>query len=479
MRFAFRSLLGLVHLTAAAAFLLVAGLWLRDALETRQAGPAPAEGARERIFAANVLRLEPATVAPTLTAYGTVRSRKTLELRSAAEGTVIEIHPNLVEGGAVAAGDILVRLDPRDAEAARDLSSSDLDSARLEKAEAERALVLARDDLAAAEVQADLRGQALARLEDLATKGLGTAADREAAALAVSSAAQGVLARRQALAEAEARLDRAMSAVSRAEITLAEAERRVADTVLRAEFSGVLAAISVVEGGLVSRNEKLGDLIDPAALEVAFRISTAEFTRLLDGDARLLPLPVQVESGVAIASSGRLDRAGAAVAAGESGRLVFASLDRAEGLKPGDFVTVSVTEPDLVGAAVIPAAALGPDGTVLVVGEEDRLEARPVAVLRRQGDSVIVAVDDLAGREIVAGRSPLLGPGIRIRPVREGAPEEAALIPLTPERRAALVAIVEGSKRMPVDAKARVLAELGQALVPAATVRRIEARNGG
>jgi hypothetical protein len=479
MRFAFRSLLGLVHLMAAAAFLLVAGLWLRDALETRQAGPAPAEGARERIFAANVLRLEPATVAPTLTAYGTVRSRKTLELRSAAEGTVIEIHPNLVEGGTVAAGDILVRLDPRDAEAARDLSSSDLDSARLEKAEAERALVLARDDLAAAEVQADLHRQALARLEDLATKGLGTAADREAAALAVSSAAQGVLARRQALAEAEARLDRALSAVSRAGITLAEAERRVADTVLRAEFSGVLAAVSVVEGGLVSRNEKLGDLIDPAALEVAFRISTAEFTRLLDADARLLPLPVQVESGVAIASPGRLDRAGAAVAAGESGRLVFASLDRAEGLKPGDFVTVSVTEPDLAGAAVIPAAALGPDGTVLVVGAEERLEARPVAVLRRQGDSVIVAVGDLAGREIVAGRSPLLGPGIRIRPVREGAAEEAALIPLTPERRAALVAIVEGSKRMPVDAKARVLAELGQALVPAATVRRIEARNGG
>jgi hypothetical protein len=212
---------------------------------------------------------------------------------------------------------------------------------------------------------------------------------------------------------------------------------------------------------------------------VAFRISTAEFTRLLDADARLLPLPVQVESGVAIASPGRLDRAGAAVAAGESGRLVFASLDRAEGLKPGDFVTVSVTEPDLAGAAVIPAAALGPDGTVLVVGAEERLEARPVAVLRRQGDSVIVAVGDLAGREIVAGRSPLLGPGIRIRPVREGAAEEAALIPLTPERRAALVAIVEGSKRMPVDAKARVLAELGQALVPAATVRRIEARNGG
>lgn len=53
------------------------------------------------------------------------------------------------------------------------------------------------------------------------------------------------------------------------------------------------------------------------------------------------------------------------------------------------------------------------------------------------------------------------------------------MIPLTPERRAALVAIVEGSARMPEDAKARVLAELGRDLVPAETVRRLEARNGG
>ena len=149
------------------------------------------------------------------------------------------------------------------------------------------------------------------------------------------------------------------------------------------------------------------------------------------------------------------------------------------GLKPGDFVSVFVTEPDLHGVAEIPAAALGPDGSVLLVGAEDRLETGQLTVLRRQGDTVIVSLGDLAGREIVAGRTPLLGPGIRIRPVREGAAEEASMIPLTPERRAALVAIVEGSARMPEDAKARVLAELGRDLVPAETVRRLEARNGG
>ncbi|HPE27054.1 efflux RND transporter periplasmic adaptor subunit [Albidovulum sp.] len=478
MRFLFRSLLGLVHLIAVVALLAAAGLWLRAAVESRQAGPMSAGGARERVFASNVVTLEPRTIAPVLGAYGTVRSRRTLELRAAAEGTVVEINPSFVEGGAVSAGDVLVRFDPRDAEAARDLAVSDRDAARLEKGEAERALVLARDDLAAAEVQADLRDKAQARLEDLATKGLGTAADREAAALAASSAIQGVLTRRQSLAEAEARLDRAVSAVSRAEITLAEAERRVADTILRAEFSGVLAGVSVVEGGLVGRNEKLGDLIDPEALEVAFRISTGEFASFLDEAGALLPLRVRVEFA-AMSAEGRIERAGAAVAAGESGRQVFAVLDRAEGLKPGDFVSVFVTEPELHGVAEIPAAALGPDGSVLLVGAEDRLETGQLTVLRRQGDTVIVSLGDLAGREIVAGRTPLLGPGIRIRPVREGAAEEASMIPLTPERRAALVAIVEGSARMPEDAKARVLAELGRDLVPAETVRRLEARNGG
>ncbi|MCV2867181.1 efflux RND transporter periplasmic adaptor subunit [Defluviimonas sp. WL0002] len=478
MRFLFRSLLGLVHLAAAVALLALAGLWLRDSIETRQAGPAPSEGARERVFAANVIRLEPDTIAPVLTAYGTVRSSRTLELRAAAEGTIVEIHPNFLEGGAVGAGEVLLRLDPRDAEAARDLAAADLTSARLERQEAENALGLARDDLAAADVQAELRDKALGRLEDLATRGLGTAADREAAALAASAAVQGVLTRRQALAEAEARLDRAISAVSRAEIALAEAERRVADTVLEAGFSGVLSEVAAVRGGLVSRNEKLGVLIDPAALEVAFRLSTAEFSRLLDGNGALLPLPVAATSGLAEAS-GQLTRAGAAVAAGESGRLLFAALDRADGLRPGDFVSVEVTEPELHAVAEIPAAALGPDGSVLLVAAGDRLEAAQVTLLRRQGDKAIVAPGDLAGREIVAGRSPLLGPGIRIRPVREGEPDEAALIPLAPERRAALVALVEANEGLSAGAKARVLAELGRDFVPADTVRRIEARSGG
>jgi hypothetical protein len=53
------------------------------------------------------------------------------------------------------------------------------------------------------------------------------------------------------------------------------------------------------------------------------------------------------------------------------------------------------------------------------------------------------------------------------------------MLELDDARRARLVAFVEASTRMPEEARARVLAQLARPLVPARTVRRIEARMGG
>ena len=53
------------------------------------------------------------------------------------------------------------------------------------------------------------------------------------------------------------------------------------------------------------------------------------------------------------------------------------------------------------------------------------------------------------------------------------------MVELTDERRAKLVAFIEGNTRMPAAAKARVLAQLGEAQVPTSMVERIEGRMGG
>ncbi|MFN4170210.1 MAG: efflux RND transporter periplasmic adaptor subunit [Pseudorhodobacter sp.] len=504
MRFLTRSLTGLLLLALTLGLLALAGRTLTDAVQARLDGGGPAMPARERVFTANLTTATPVDFAPVTLAFGEIRSSRTLELRAPRGGEVIHLSPAFRDGAAVRAGEVLLRLDPSDAQAARDLAAADLANAEAETRDATRALALARDDLAAAQDQEALRAQALARQTEILARGVGSEAAVETAALALSSARQATLSRSSALNGAEARVDQSATALTRARIALSEADRALRDTELFAAFDGVLSGVSVVPGRIVGANEALGQLIDPTAMEVTFRLSTAQFGRLIDGTGALIDADLTVGldvSGTEILARGRLDRVGAAVGEGQSGRLVYASLDAAGGFRPGDFVTVRVAEPLLNQVVILPATALGQRGTVLALTGEDRLEELPATLIRRQDDRVILAAEGIVGREIVTERSPLLGAGIKVRPVRpEAAPPDGlsgaepaaagpartvaavatpAMVALTPERRARLVAYVEGNARLPAEARARILAQLAEPEVPAQMIERLESRMGG
>lgn len=485
MRFLRQSLTGLFLLSLTLGLMVWAGAMIYDAVQLRMAQEPRVPQARERLFAVNVVRAEPETITPVLSAFGEVQSRRTLELRAAIAGQVIELAENFEDGATVAAGQLLARIDPSDAEDARGRALADRTDAEAEEIEAAAALGLAQDELAAAREQAALRERAFQRQQDLAARGVGTAAAEETAELAASSARQAVLTRRQAVSQAEARLAQAATRRDRAEIALAEAERRLADTRITARFSGTLSDVAVVEGGLVSTNERLARLVDPAALEVAFRVPIEAYARLLDTDGNLRRAPVTVTLdvlGVDLVSQGTLVRDSAAVGEGQTGRLLFARLDSPRGLKPGDFVTVRTDEPALDNVVRLPAQAVNAASEVLVLGAEDRLESLSVEVLRRQGNDILVRGAVLHGRDVVAERTPLLGAGIKVRPLRQGdasALQEPEMLELSEERRAKLRAFVESSQRMPAEAKARILGQLDQPQVPARMVARIEARMGG
>jgi multidrug efflux pump subunit AcrA (membrane-fusion protein) len=487
MRFLGHSLFGLLVLALTLGLLGLAANTLRQALLPDPEGEEDTPAARERVFTANVVPARATAAQPVMTVYGQIRALRTLELRAPAGGRLAELSASFVDGGTVQAGDVLLRLDDADARAARDIARAGLAEAEAGVRDAARAVDLAQQDLAAAEVQADLRRQSLTRAQDIRSRGAGSDAAVEDAALALSSAEQAVLARRQALAQAESARDLSATTLDRARIALDESERALQDTVLRAAFGGVLNGVTVVPGGILSANERLADLIDPAALEVSARVSTAQYARLVGQDGTVQPLAVTVSldvGGAVIAATGRLTRAAAAVGEGQTGRQVFAALDAPAGFRPGDFVTLSIAEPVLPDAVVLPASALGADGGVLALGQDDRLELLPATLLRREGDRVILAATGLAGRDVVRERSPLLGAGIKVKPVREAQGNSAAaarpdLIELTPERRAALIALVERNTRMPPEAKARVLAQLSQDRVPARVVERLESRGGG
>lgn len=485
MRFLRQSMIGLFLAALTLGLLVYAGQLVSVAVQERLAEQPVEHGSRERVFAVNLIRAEAGTVNPNLETFGELKSRRTLELRSAVAGRVIALSDTFEDGGRVARGDVLVGIDPADMQAVLDRAQADLADAQAEVSDAARTLDLARDEEAAAEDQVALRHKSFQRQLDLAERGVGTAAAVEIAELAEAAARATVLARRQNVTQAEARIEQGATRLLRMRIALEEAQRDLSDTTVRAPFDGTLSETAVVEGRLVAANERLADLIDPDDLEVAFRVSTAQYARLLDARGDLITAPVTATldvTGVDLQAEGVLSRVSATTSENQTGRLVFARLTDAPGFRPGDFVSLRVAEPPLANVVRLPAAALNSQGEVLVLGENNRLEALKVTLLRRQRDDVLVRGDGLVGRDVVSAQTPLLGPGVSVKAIRQEAKprvEIPDMLALSEERRARLVAFVENSEAMPKEAKARVLAKLAEPEVAAKIVARIESRMGG
>ncbi len=485
MRFLGRGLIGLLLFSLALGLLGLAGNTIKVAVQDRMNQEPRAQKARERTFAVKVVPAEVTSINPTLNAFGEIQSRKTLDLRMAASGQIQELSINFVEGGSVKSGELLVRLDDSDHQTAVDLAENNLIDAKNEVMEAARNLSFSKEELAAAEEQEKLRLRALTRQKDLVERGVGTAAALENAELSASGATQAVLSRKAAVDQAKNRGAQADTRLVRAELALKDAKRKLEDTKLYAEFSGLLSGVSLVKGGIVSANERLGQLIDPEVLEVSFKISTQQYTRLLNDNGELLKAPVYValtNTDQGLNAEGVIIRDSASVAKGQTGRQVYAKLTKSVGFKPGDFVAVKVQEPTLNWVVKLPSTALDASNNVLLLGEGERLEEAQVKLMRRQGNEVIVRSRDLSGKEIVAQRTPVLGAGIKVKAIRSGEENEVAeveMLELTEERRAKLISAIETNGYIPKTVKERIIGQLTQPKVPADVVARIESRMGG
>lgn len=497
MRILARALKGLI-LTAVSASLLGWGGWrLHEAISLAEK---PQRGnARERSFVVDAGRLEEKSFAPKVTAYGVVQAWTTLEIRAPAAGPITEISPNVRDGLTVAAGELLFRIDPEIAARRVTDAKAALAQAEAELAEAQQSRTHLDAELAAAEGQARVRRADLTRKQSLFAKNLVTASALDEIRLAVSAAEQAVIAKAQAQLALKGRIEKAEAGVSRARLTLSDAERAFADTSYRAPFSGRLADVTLTLGRRVGQNEKLATLIDPAALEVSFPVRNTEFGYLADAahTGKLAPLKVRARLDLGgktkdIVVEGRLDRP-AALASVQSGRTVYARLTgaNAAALRPGDFVTVEVTEPELHNVAVIPADAASVDGRILLIDSDGRLAEHAARILRRQAETLVVA-DVPFGSQYVRRRLPYLAAGIKVKPRDTSEPEAAPAISSTPSperrgdesevvvldetRRAALIAHVKSDEEMPEPRRQRVLEELAKPQISRRIVDRIERR---
>jgi RND family efflux transporter MFP subunit len=338
-----------------------------------------------------VVTADPGPVRLSVHAQGTVSPRTESELVPEVAGNVIWVSPNLVSGGYFEAGETLLRIDPRDYEAA------------VARAEASVERATADNELSQFEFE---------RARELRGRGLISQADSEAA-------------------ERAARVGQA--ALADAKLVLQTARRDLARTELKAAFSGLVRSEQVDVGQFVNRGTSVATIYATDYLEVRLPIADQELAYLnipLGHRGEFAPdetAAVRLSAEFAGRKQNwraRLVRTEAEIDPGT--RMVYAiarldtgNLNSDTSFAPpvGLFVEAEIDGRELDDVVVLPRAALRNGEYVLVVDSENRVESRPVDVLRVYRDDVYVTGGLTDSEIVVVSMLQTVVDGMRVQPI--------------------------------------------------------------
>jgi RND family efflux transporter MFP subunit len=336
-----------------------------------------------------------------VTGWGTVQPRDTVDLVPRVGGEVVAISSNLRAGGFFAAGEVLVRIETADHALA-------VEQARSQVAQAEVALVMAREEAAAARRDWQRTGgDALTEPGPLVF-------------------------REPQLRQAEAQLAAARATLVRSELDLARCE-------IAAPFAGKVLAATVSAGQVVRAGEVLASIHDTAVAEITVHVPDRELAWIRVPRAPDDPLPgttarvradfagqQHVWPGRAVRLGGAVDQTTrqvpvvvevAAPFRGEGGRMPLLS---------GMFVGVTFASEPPPGSVTIPRRALRPDDVVWLLDGEDRLRIVPVEVARTDLLTAVVVAGLAPGDRLITGSLQYVSEGMQLSPApADGGPADA------------------------------------------------------
>lgn len=321
-----------------------------------------------------------------LRAAGTVLAAGSVTLQPEVQGRIVERHPALIEGGIVQAGELLVRIDPRDF--------------RLAVADARTALENAETLVEIEAGRAEVARREWERFgEDAPTPLALRDPQRRQAELQVRSARQ---------------------ALERAELQLAR-------TRITAPLTGVVQRASAEVGQVVGPQSALATLVAIDTFWVRVPVPADDLPWLAipgvsapedDGG------PVRVRLG-ADEREGRILRLlGEVDPAGRMARLLVGiddplHLERPEGertpLLLGSWVEVELPARAPRDVVVLPREAIRDGDRVFVATADGTLDIRNVRFAWRDPETVAVADGLRAGERVITSRVPAPVPGMRLR----------------------------------------------------------------
>ncbi|MDA0311410.1 MAG: efflux RND transporter periplasmic adaptor subunit [Gemmatimonadetes bacterium] len=329
--------------------------------------------------------VESESVRATVVGNGVASPSREITLIPEVSGRIVSMSPALVPGGVVEAGDILVRIDPRDYELAVEQQRGQVRSAELE-----------------VELEAARQQNALEEWRILGSGG-----------------EPSPLVRREGQrAAAEMNLTSSRSTLARAELDL---ER----TVIRAPFNASVVEESVDEGQVVGLQTTIARLVgtDQLRVTLSVRVEDLALIELPDGSqaGSVVAIRQRLRTGEQVERTGHVvglvDRLDPQTRRAEIVVTVDDPLGQGEALPllPGSAVEGEIQGRVLESVVRVPRAAVYDGSTVWVVSEGDVLEKRTLEAVWGDDDAVFVRIGLTAGDALVT--SPLSSPveGTRVR----------------------------------------------------------------
>lgn len=391
--------------------------WLQWSRAAPKQRPAVEQGRPVR-----VIELAPLDVVPRTIGYGAVEAQREWQALAEVSGMVVEVADRLEVGRVVPEGTVLLKIDPGSYAIEQGRSEAVVKAVRAQIAE-----IKARETSAASNLKIDERALGLARGElervrALYEQGAVPLTDVEVAERAVITAEKTVQTFRNTLGELpatrrvlEAQLEQQQAGVATTKMELAKTEIVAPFTMRLREVNA--AAQQVVSGGQVL---VVGDGID--VFEVPAQVPVGSLGTLLPprraDEAKQEPgAPSRLEAieaivrldgqGVQRTWTGKFRRFGGI---DPNTRMMLAVVQVEDAREPGGqqgprlnrglYVEVELRGPPRPGCLAVPRAAYH-DGTLHVVGAEDKLELRKVETTLVQEEFVCVAGEVQAGDKIV------------------------------------------------------------------------------
>jgi RND family efflux transporter MFP subunit len=385
-------------------------------------------------------------------ATGNLASDEQTDVAPAVAGKIVEVNFDI--GSYVKQGDVLVRLDDRDAAIRLQQAEAQVEQQRQAvqqaNANAEQALANLRQTQArlgikdgetfriedfsqvkSISAQLELAEKELRRAEKLLETGdiskstydqrrsqrdtlLGQLDEaRSNAAIAIRA----VDTARAAYEAAKAGAKTAQAAIATLEAQVAQARKALSDTVVRAPISGYVSDKSADVGEYISPNtpnSKLATIMRTSTLRMKIEVPEQSISRVATGQG----ISLQVTSYPDRQFAGRIARISPSVNQTARTLIVEAEVQNTEGLlKPGQFATVRITQSKPEPAVMIPVKA------VKTVGETNSVFVVKDGVAREQlvllglldGDWIQVKRGIVEGDRVVVGNLDKLSDGVMVR----------------------------------------------------------------